>query len=189
MDIQTSKEIARCLIEKYKKSPSDNDNIRYKEIVKQKLLNCDELIYAINNEELLAQKASMDQYFNVNIKPYLTVPETQHAVKTYILYDVCFSEKPQYNDFLKYAQLQFMIMCPTENIIDKYTGIARHDLIAAILQEEINWSNAFGTVMKLVNDVATVTDTTYATRTLIFEQTAPSGLTKNSIKISSKVNP
>ena len=119
-----------------------------------------------------------DAYYGVHIKPFLAVPETQHGVRTYILFDTSFDDKPLHNEIMKYGELTFIISCPVEDIIDEYTGIARHDLIGAILQDEIDWSHAFGTQMKLISDKAALSDGSYATRTLIFQQTTPSGITK-----------
>ena len=175
------KSIAKRLMAKYKYRKNglvcgDNDNIRYKEIVKEKLLECTDLIYAINSPDL--QDAPMDAYYGTHIKPYLAVPETQHDVRTYIMFDTSFDDKPLHNDVMKYGELCFIIMCPYKDIIDEYTGIARHDLIAAILQDEINWSHAFGTQMKIVSDKSALSDGVYVIRTLIFQQTFPNGITK-----------
>lgn len=184
-----SKKIAQALINRYKKSHSNNDNIYYKEIIKQKLLSCEDLIYALNNAELLKEDVPMDAYYGNVIRPNLAIPETQHNIKHFLLYDTSFDETARYSkDYLKYGQICFIIMCSIEDIIDKLTGIARHDLIAAIIQDEINWSNAFGTQIRLVSDKATLTDTTYATRTLIFEQTTTNGVTRNGRFITSEVH-
>lgn len=183
-----SKDISQSLINRYKKSHSNNDNIYYKEIVKQKLLGCEDLMYALNCKEMQTDDAPMDAYYGTIIRPNLAIPQTQHSIKHFLLYDTSFDETARYSkDFLKYGQICFIIMCSVEDIIDKLTGIARHDLIAAIIQDEINWSNAFGTQIKLISDKATITDTTYATRTLIFEQTTTNGVTRNGRFISSEV--
>lgn len=188
MDI---KNIAQRLMAKYKYRKNgtvsgDNDNIRYKEIVKEKLLECTDLAYAINSPDL--KDAPMDAYYGTHIKPFLAVPETQHELRTYIMYDTSFDDKPLHNDVMKYGELCFIISCPVEDIIDEYTGIARHDLIAAILQDEINWSHAFGTQMRLISDKSALSDGSYATRTLIFQQTFPNGIVKTKNKSTRMVN-
>lgn len=187
----TDKEIAQRLLSKYKYRSKggvacgDNDNIRYKEIVKERLLSCEELKYAINSPDLKDQP--MDAYFGVHIKPYLVVPEVQHEVRTYIMYDTSFDDRPMRNDIMKYGELCFIVTCPVEDLIDSYTGIARHDLIGAILQDSINWSHAFGTQMRLVSDKSAISDSSYATRTLIFQQTGLNGITRTGKDTSVRV--
>ena len=56
--------------------------------------------------------------------------------------------------------------------------MARHDLLAALIMDEFNLSNCFGTQIKCVSDKASVVDTDYACRTLIFEMEAPTNLVK-----------
>ncbi len=69
-----------------------------------------------------------------------------------------------------------MVLCDVHDIIDPDTGLARHDLIGSIIRERFNWSNIFGTQVKLVSNKESVTDNNYITRTMIFQ-----GLTPNSI--------
>ena len=58
------------------------------------------------------------------------------------------------------------------------TGVGRHDLIGARIKDAINWSNKFGTQCELVEDLENVTDTDYATRTLVFEMETPKNIVK-----------
>ena len=62
--------------------------------------------------------------------------------------------------------------------IDKLTGIPRHDLIAAIIQEQINWTNLFGTKCKIVSDKESMTDTDYIVRTFVLETVSMNSITK-----------
>lgn len=79
---------------------------------------------------------------------------------------------------MKLLQITFYILCEEKNNIEKRTGIARHDLIGAIIMDIFNWSNLFGGQIHCVSDVPSVTDNDYATRTIIFEQTTDNNLTK-----------
>lgn len=85
---------------------------------------------------------------------------------------------PKYNAKEKYSQITFVIFCDGKDIDDKQTGIARHDLIAAIIREYFNWSNIFGTQCKLVSNKESSTDNDYITKTLIFEITTSNSITK-----------
>ncbi len=164
----------------------DDDGVRYKEIIKQELIHCPELLYALNNEELVGElinpdgtintEGDWDLYFNDSIRPYLFFPESQTTAKNFLCYKVEFDEIPRYNKFEKIGHITFVVLCDVKNIIDFETGIARHDLIASILRERFNWSNIFGTQCKIVNNKETITDTNYVTRTIIFELTTPNSV-------------
>ena len=57
-------------------------------------------------------------------------------------------------------------------------GAARKDLIAGILIDKFNGSNIFGNQLKLISDKPSVTDNSYSTRTLVFEQKTTDSLTR-----------
>jgi hypothetical protein len=69
-------------------------------------------------------------------------------------------------------------LCEEKNNIEKKTGIARHDLIAALIIDIFNWSNLFGPQIHLKSDVPSVVDSDYACRTLVFEQLTDNNLVK-----------
>lgn len=151
------------------KTHVDNDNIRFKEIIKEKLLGNDKIIYVLNNKELSESEAEVDDYFGVNILPYYVVPGTQHNAQNYVCYEVSFDEVDRYNKIIKMGQIIFYILCEEKTAIEEHTGIARQDLLAALITEEFNWSNFFGNQVHLVSDRPTVIDNHYPARTLIFE--------------------
>ena len=135
----------------YKNNP-DDDNIRYKEKIKKELLSCDELIYALNNKKLADAGADNDEYFGINIRPYLMIPETQSEILNYLCFKSDFENVSTNNKIMKYALITFTIMCRDVNNIDVDTGIPRHDLIAAIIRDHFNWSNIFGTQCTLLTN-------------------------------------
>ena len=178
----------------YRTAP-DDDNILYKQKIKKALLSNPCLLYALNeskleselfdddgninwewNEEIKEYEplGEWDRYFgsNSNIRPFLFIPETQTEVKHYICYQTSFDESPRYNAIEKYAQITFNIFVHGNDRMDKLTGIPRHDLIASILRERINWSNIFGTHCELVSNRESTTDNNYLVRTLVFQLTA-----------------
>ena len=63
-------------------------------------------------------------------------------------------------------------------MIEKRTGIARHDLIGALILDMFNWSNLFTDQIHCVSDVPSITDNDYVTRTIIFEQLTDNNLVK-----------
>lgn len=167
---------------------SDDDNVRYKEIIKKSLIEDDLIIYLLNNKELESSNAEPSEYLNVNILPFYLIHETQHNVQNFICYDVSFRETYRYNDTFKLQQILFYILCEQKNGIEQKTGIARHDLIAARIKDIFNWSNKFGKQCHLVSDMPSVTDNDYNCRTLTFEMLAPSDIVKTKNNVTQVVN-
>lgn len=157
----------------YKKR-SGNDNIFYKEIIKQKLMDNAQIIRAIANEKL--DPECPEDYLGENILPYYLLTNTQTVAQNYICYETSFTNVLDGNRILKQGQIIFYILCAEKNIYDKETGIARHDLLAALIEDEFNWCTDFGTQLKLVSDRPYATDGAFVLRTLTFEQTTTNGI-------------
>lgn len=190
----------------FKETP-DNDTIRYKKKIEKKLMGCPELLYTLNEKkletELFDDKGNInwntetgeplgewDRYFgsNANIRPFLFIPDTQTGARHYICYQVNFTESPRYNSVEKYIQVKFTIFVYGNDRIDKLTGIPRHDLLTAIIQEQINWTNIFGTQCMIVSDQESTTDNNYLVRTFIFQATMPNSITETRNGISRTIN-
>lgn len=178
-------------------STPDDEGVRYKEIIKNELLKCPELLYALNENkfesELFNEDGKLnidedgnplgewDRYFgeNSNIRPFLYFPTTQTEVKNYLCYKVDFDDIPRANANLKkYTNITFTIFVHGQNAIDKLTGIPRHDLIASILREKFNWSAIFGMQSKLISSRESLTDNNFLTRTLVLEIEEPNGIVR-----------
>lgn len=160
----------------YKKH-NEIDNIYYKEIVKNKLINNSKIIYALNNKDLDPDCPA--DYMGENILPYYLIVDTQTDAKNYICFETSFTEVARYNTVMKLGQVIFYIVCDNKTIYDKQTGIARHDLLAALIQDEFNWTNMFGTQIHIVSDRPVAIDGQYVGRTLTFEQTTPNSILKS----------
>lgn len=178
----------------------DDDIILIKEKIKAALLQCPELLYALNNNSLedelfdkngeLLIDGEWDRYFgdNGNIRPFVFFPQVQTDVSNYVCYKVEFTEVPRYNSIEKYTHVTFVILVSGGNIIDKDTGIPRHDLLSSIIRERFNWSNIFGTQCKLIENKESITDTNYVTRTLVFELTSLNAIVKTNHNNTSIIN-
>ncbi len=184
----------------YAKTP-DDDIIKYKKIIKDTLLKCPELLYALNSEELETELfdeegnllidedgtllGEVDRYFGDSslIRPSLFIPDTQTTVNSYVCYQVMFDEIPRYSNIQKYTNIIFTTFVNGKDRTDKLTGISRHDLISSILRERFNWSNIFGMQTKLISNKESTTDSNYIVRTLIFQLADVNGIveTKNGI--------
>ena len=194
-DVLTTKEDLLNKLRAYAYTP-DDDNTKYKNIIRKALLNCPELLYALNNNELerelfdedgnlLIDKdtgellGEVDRYFgdNSNIRPSLFIPDTQTTVNSYVCYQVMFDELPRYQNVQKYTEITFNIFVNGKDRTDKLTGIPRHDLIASIIREKFNWSNIFGMQTHLISSKESVTDNNYLVRTLIFQITDVNSIT------------
>jgi hypothetical protein len=62
----------------------DSDNIKLKQQIKQKLLSDKYLIHVLNNKELEESDAEPADYFDVNIREYYMLPETQTDVQNFV---------------------------------------------------------------------------------------------------------
>lgn len=164
------------------KKRDENDNIYYKEVIKNKLIENKKIIRSLNNPDLDIDCPA--DYIGENILPFYLIVETQSKVKNYICFETSFDEVPKYNKIMKYGRVIFYIICDNKDIFDKKTGIARHDLLAALITEEFDWTNLFGTQIHLVSDKPVAIDNNYVGRTLIFEQTTPNSILKNNIVIN-----
>lgn len=162
-------------IVEYKKH-YENDNIYYKEIIKNKLINNKKIIYSLNSD---LDPDCPEEYIGENILPFYMLVGTQTKVQHYICFETSFTEVSRYNKIMKVGQVIFYILCDNKDIYDKYSGIARHDLLAALIADEFNYTNMFGTQIKLVSDSPMVIDNTYAGRTLVFEQTTTNSIIKD----------
>ena len=165
------------ILRHYKNEP-DEDNVRYKEIIKQKLLQNNRIIYLLNDEQLKNSNASNDEYFGVCILPYFLIASVQHEVRHFICYETSFDDIIKYNSAMKTQEIIFHILVEQKDIIVKEIGVARHDLLAAEIINSFQGCNDFGTQLKLTSCKPSVTDTNYASYTLIFEQITPNSITR-----------
>lgn len=187
-DFSTKKEMLKKM-RAYAETP-DDANIRFKQLIKEKLLGCPELLYALHNKELeselfdnngkLNTEGEWDRYFgnNSNIRPFVFFPEVQTDVENYLCYQTRFDSAPRHNPNERYGEIVFTIFINGSDVMDRETGIPRHDLIASILRERFNWGNVFSAQCKIVSDKEATTDTKFVTRTLVFELTMLNSLVK-----------
>ena len=194
----------------YKTTP-DDENIQYKKKIEKALMLNPCLLYTLNEKSLESELfdddgninwkwnedtkeyepiGEWDRYFgsDSNIRPFLFIPDTQTEVKHYICYQTYFKESPRYNAIEKYAQITFTIFVHGNDRMDKSTGIPRHDLIASILRERINWTNIFGTHCELVSNRESTTDNNYLVRTLVFQLTALKNISQTQNNKSCVIN-
>lgn len=174
---------------------TDNDNVRIKEIIKQRLIANDDIIHVLDNKELQEADADNDEYYGVNILPYYMLPESQIDSQNYICFTVGYenvernftNSSRMYNDLQRHLHIVFIILCEKKNIKEPDTGIPRHDLLAALIQNEFNYTNFFGRKLQLVSDEETVTDKNYPCRTLHFSMITDNNITKTTYGEPTKI--
>lgn len=165
---------------------TDNDNVRVKEVIKQKLLANDDIIHVLDNKDLQESDAENDEYYWENIFPMYLIPDAQTTAQNFICFTVGYenvernftNSSRMYNDYQKHLHVVFIILCDKKNLKDRDTGIARHDLLAALIQNEFNFTNYFGRKIELIADNETTVDNVYACRTLVFSQITDNNVTK-----------
>lgn len=175
----------------------DDDNVIFKKKIENAFMSCPEILYAVNEktleDELFNEDGSInydgewdryfsDGYHDGNFRPYLFIPDTQDDVKNYVCYQTHFEETPRYNTVEKYCLVTFTIFVHAGDRVDNDTGLPRHDLIAAIIRDKLNWTNIFGTQCRIVSDRESMTDYKYVVRTLVFQCTMPNNIVQTTIR-------
>lgn len=164
------------------KNTIDCDDIKVKESIKKILLNNRFIVHVLGNEELESEDAEPEDYFGVNILPYYMIPTTVTNVKVFLCYEVGYTTVSQRNSSFKELEIVFHILCYKDKVLDKETGVARHDMLAALLIDQFNFTNYMGNKIELVSDSAGTMDNDYCTRTLTFQQITDNNLVKSKIR-------
>lgn len=166
----------------------DDDTVRLKERIKQMLVGCPKLLWAIHDEEYEAELFNEDGTLNEtgewdvyygdtsHIRPFLFIPETQDVVSNYICYQTSTDENMRYNSEMKYFVITFTIIIHEKDSIDSSTGIARHDLIGSIIRELMAWSSVTATRAVPIYEGEAVTDNNYITKVLRFQASMPNNI-------------
>ncbi len=167
------------------KDTVESDDIRVKERIKEVLLNNRFIIHVLDNkelEELVDEDGTgTDEYFNTCIFPHYIINPTQHSANTFICYEVSYnndSRASRTSIAAKELYVTFEILSNYKVLINQDTGIAKHDLLAALITDQFNFSNYFGKTLTLISDVPSVVDNDFACRTLTFKQTTDNNLVK-----------
>lgn len=160
------------------RSEIDSDDIKIKEQIKRKLVDNKYIIHVLNNKEFIEKQAEPDDYFGINILPFFVITPSQSNVQNFICFETDYNELKRHNDAMKYQNITFTVMCHERTNVDEETGLARHDLLSALIIREFNYTNIFGGKVMLVTNKPGVVDGHYPCRTLIFEQLTDNLLTK-----------
>lgn len=170
----TDKELSE--LRRYRNEPDEVD-VRYKQIIKKKLLSNNKIIYLLHNKELEAEDAAPDEYLNVNILGHYIIAPVQSNVQNFICFETAFENVSRSNSVMKIQQIIFYILCHNKDINVAELSSDRHDVIASEIISMFQGCNDFGTQLKLMSDKPSTTDNDYATRTLVFGQITTNSIT------------
>lgn len=145
----------------------------YKHKIMQMLTEDEDLISTLNNEELKGRNG--DAYRFINIFNFLKIPDTQSTVKNFVCFEVNDVEQPRYTDGLMKKYLVFRTVSHADDVQTDY-GMARQDLLAAIIKNKFDWSQVFGMHLEKVQDYGKVTENGYYYREFIYETTTVNNL-------------
>lgn len=155
----------------------EDDVIRAKRIINERLMNDPDIITALHNETIGYDDDRRSEYLDTNIFSYIRLPGTQDKVKNFICFKVDDIEDLRFNEVMKLQYVEFVVMSHADDI-DTPWGMKRHDLLGCIIRQIFNWSNLLGLQMKCIYNQESVMDTSYSCRTLKFEITKPNQLYK-----------
>lgn len=163
-----------------------DDNERYKYRIMKLLTENQDVLWTLHNKEL-EEKYSYttkdetgneivmlngDTYRDVSIFNFLKIPGIQSEVKNFICFEVNDVEQLRYNKDLIIKNIIFRTVSHEDDYKTDW-GIARQDLLAAIIQSEFDWSNLFGLHVEKIADRGKVAENGYYYREFIYETTVP----------------
>ena len=162
-----------------------DDNERYKYRIMKMLTENQDVLWTLHNVELEKTCSYIDEnneislngdaYRNVSIFNFLKIPDIQSEVKNFICFEVNDIEQPRYNDSLLIKNIIFRTVSHEDDYITDW-GIARQDLLAAVIQSGFDWTNAFGLHIEKISDRGRVAENGYYYREFIYETTVPNNL-------------
>lgn len=165
----------------------DDDILFAKRTIKEKLCKDLDVIKYLHNEELERVNAEPDDYYGVNIYPFIRIPGTLDKVKNFICFSVDDVEDLQSNEAMKTQYIQFQIFCHADDI-NTGLGISRHDLLGYFVRDIFNWTNIIGLQFKLIYNCEGVTDTNFSFRLLKFEAVKPNSLSRGKMQPKPRKN-
>lgn len=176
VDKITEKEIIKDL--KSYRTIVDSDDIRIKNIIKNKLQENPYIQYVLNHGKDVNLDEEDDDFNANNILPYYAIFDTQTEVDNYICIETSYDELMRYNKAFKLQQVIFYVMCHSRSVNDEVLGMAKHDLLAALILDAFDYTNYFGAKIHCVSNKPGLVDSRYVSRTLIFENISDNNLVR-----------
>ena len=147
-----------------------DDIYRFKYKIMRMLVNDQDILRTLHNDDLEGNDEIIngDAYRNVCIFDFLKLPDNKSEVKNYICFEV------DSNGWGETTETTITFRC-VSHIDDVETdwGISRQDLLAAIVKNKFDWSNAFGMRLAKTADIGRVTNDGYYYREVVYRCTDP----------------
>lgn len=146
-----------------------SDVVKYKQKIMSKLISIQDVFTLVNNKDITLPS----QMPNVNIFPYMKIPNTATSVKNYICYD--------YNSRILSNNSSFKNVIINIAVISHESDIScpwgnRHDVLAGVLIDAFNWSDFLGFTLELIADNESILEKEYHVRTLQFRNVATNSI-------------
>jgi hypothetical protein len=151
----------------------DSEVLEYKRKITNKLVSISDIFTYIKNESI----TTPGEMVGKNIYSFMKVPDPTVYVKNYICFNYS-SITSTKNSSFKNCSVTIGVVCHEDDIKTTYGN--RHDVLAAIITENFNWSNFLGFELELVSDVESIQDNKYHARTLKFVNKSQNSL-KNKV--------
>lgn len=153
------------------KNKSNIDDIfRYKYKIMKMLTSNQDILHALHNDKLCGKDEIIngDLYRDICIFDFLKLPDLKDEVSNYICFEV--------NDSGYGNMIEKKIVFRTVSHKDDHKtdwGISRQDLLASIIKNEFDWSNAFGMHLEKVSDVGMIADDGFYYREIVYKASTP----------------
>lgn len=131
--------------------------------------------YILNENGERKEFLNGDAYKNVQIFNFLKIPDIQSTVKNFVCFDVNDDGLGRYNESIIKRNIVFRTVSH-EKDVDTDWGIARHDLLAAIIKNAFDWSNICGMHIEKIQDKGRIAENGYYYREFIYEASVPNNL-------------
>lgn len=156
------------------KNNSNLDDIfRYKYKIMNMLTSNQDILHALHNDELCGDEDVIngDLYRDVCIFDFLKLPDLKDKVNNYICFEV--------NDTSYGNMVEKRIIFRTVSHKDDHKtdwSISRQDLLASIIKNEFDWSNAFGMHLEKERDEGLIADDNFYYREIVYRVSAPNNI-------------
>lgn len=148
----------------------DDDIIRIKRKIKQRLINDPDIIEALDNPHLNPNEP--DTYLNVNILDYIKIPGATTEKLNFITFDIKQENIVTANEYMKQNTYLFNVIVYEDQVATKY-GMSRHDLLSYLIRDSFNYSNFVGPRLILYQNSPAITDGYWISRSLSFKEISP----------------
>lgn len=139
-----------------------SDVTEYKLKIMNKLVSTLDIFELINNRDI----TKPSEMRNKNIFTRMKIPNTTLTVKNYICFNYN-SRISRANKLFKDVAINIACVCHETDISTTYGN--RHDALAGVIIDAINWSDFLGFQLELASDEETIWEKDYHVRLLTFK--------------------